>query len=161
MLAPATPLLAAAALAGCGPFGDDGDGSEALSEEDLAVRGDEICRAAQERVAELQSDPPAGREDSIRFAEDLIAVFEDEVAQLESLDPPDERAQAFDRYLDARREAIELLEQGRDAAEQNDPQGYADAQAEAAAGQVGRAELAQRAGLSDCSRVARAAPSGD
>ena len=158
MLAPATPLLAAAALAGCGPLGDDGGGDGPLTEEELGARGDEVCRDAQERVAEVQRDPPTSRQESIRFAEGLIAIFEDEVARLEALEPPDERVEAFDRYLEARREAIELLEQGRDAAQGDDPQGYADAQAEVAAGQVERAELARAAGLSDCSRVAGGAP---
>jgi hypothetical protein len=158
LLAPATPLLAAAALAGCGPFGDDDDGGAALTEDEFAARGGEICRAAQEQVAEVQREPPTGREDSIRFAEELIAVFEDELAELESLQSPEEREQAFDDYLTARREAIDLLEEGRNAAEENDPEGYADAQAEVAAGQVERAELAQEAGLSDCSRVAGGVP---
>jgi regulator of protease activity HflC (stomatin/prohibitin superfamily) len=106
----------------------------------------------------VQSEPPTDREDSIRFAEELIAVFEDELAELESLQPPEEREQAFDDYLAARREAIDLLEEGRDAAEENDPEGYADAQAEVAAGQVERAELAREAGLSDCSRIAGGVP---
>jgi len=158
MLAPATPLMAAAALAGCGPLGDDGEGGAALTEEEFAARGDEICRAAQEQVAEVQRDPPASREDSIRFTEELIAVFEDEIAELEALEPPDDRGEAFDRYMEARRETVELLEQGRDAAEENDAEGYADAQAEVAAGQVERAELAQEAGLSGCSRVAGGSP---
>jgi hypothetical protein len=156
MLVPATPLLAAAALAGCGPFGDGGGGDGTLTEEEFAARGGEICGAAQERVADVQRDPPTSRQDSIRFADRLIEVFEGEVAELQALEPPDERAEAFARYLEARREAIDRLEQGRDAAEANDPQGYADAQAEVASSQVERAELAQRAGLSDCSRVAGA-----
>ena len=84
-------------------------------------------------------------------------MFEDELAELESLQALEEREQAFDDYLAARREAIDLLEEGRDAAEENDPEGYADAQAEVAAGQVERAELAREAGLSDCSRRSRAA----
>jgi hypothetical protein len=87
-------------------------------------------------------------------------VFEDELAELESLQAPEEREQTFDEYLAARREAIGLLEEGRDAARENDPEGYAAAQAEVAAGQVERAELAQEAGLSDCSRVAGGAPPG-
>jgi hypothetical protein len=157
MLAPATPLLAAAALAGCGPLGDD-DGEGALSEREFTSRGEEICRSAQQRVAEVQRDPPTSRAASVRFAEDLIAIFDDEVAQLEALEPPEERRAAFDSYLAARREAIDALERGRAAAEDNDPQGYADAQAEAAEGQVQRAELAQEAGLNDCSRVAGGGP---
>jgi hypothetical protein len=154
MLAPATPLLAAAALAGCGPLGDDGDGP--LTEDEFTARGDEICRDAQQRVADVQRDPPTSRRDSISFAARLIELFESEVAELEELEPPAEREPAFERYLEARREAIAVLEEGREAAEDNDPQGYADAQAEVASSQVERSQLAEEAGLSDCSRVAGA-----
>ncbi len=156
MLAPATPLLIAAAIAGCGPFGgDDDDGADgaagSLSEQEFVQQGDEICRTAQQQVAEVQGNPPTSRQESARFAGNLIEVFEDEVSQLEGLEPPAERRDAYDRYLDARREAIDLLEQGRQAAEENDPQGYADAQAEVAGGQVKRAELARESGLRECS----------
>jgi hypothetical protein len=157
VLAPATPLLIAAAIAGCGPFGgDDDDGADgaaggSLSEQEFVQQGDEICRAAQQQVAEIQRNPPTSRQESARFAASLIEVFEDEVSQLEGLEPPAGRQDAYDRYLDARREAIDLLEQGRRAAEENDPQGYADAQAEVAAGQVKRAELARESGLRECS----------
>lgn len=88
----------------------------------------------------------------MRFAESLIAIFEDEVAQLAALEPTDDARAAFDRYVKAREETIGLLEDGLQAARENDAEGYADAQADAAAGQVERAELAQEAGFSDCSR---------
>lgn len=158
VLAPAASLLAAAALTGCGPLGDDDGGGTALTEEEFSARGDEICRAAQQRVAEIQRDPPSSREDSIRFTDSLLEVFENEVAELDALEPPAETREAFERYLDARREAIDLLEEGRDAAEADDARGYAAAQAEVAAGQVERAERAQAAGFNDCSSVAGGAP---
>jgi hypothetical protein len=149
----AVALLTAAALAGCGPFGGDGGagGAEPASEEELTRSGDEICRAAQEQVAEVQRDPPTNRAESVRFARELIAIFEDEVAQLAALEPPEERRADLDRYLDAREEAIGLLAEGRAAAKQNDAEGYANAQAEVAAGQVERAQLARQVGFSECS----------
>jgi len=163
VLAPATPLLIAAAIAGCGPFGDDGDadaGGGTLSAEQFAHQGDEICAAAQGEVADLQRRPPASRQESVRFADRLIEIFDEEVARLRELDPPEDRRDAFDRYLDARDDAIALLERGREAAVQNDPQGYADAQAEVASGQVERAELARQAGLTACSRPLTGSPGG-
>jgi hypothetical protein len=161
VLAPATSLLIAAALAGCGPFGDDegtgGDGG-ALSAEQFAHQGDEICASAQGQVAEVQRHPPTSRRASVRFADSLIEIFDDEVARLSQLDPPEDRRDALDRYLDARREAIDMLEEGRRAAVQNDPQGYADAQAEVASGQVERAELGREAGLAGCSHPLAGSP---
>ena len=96
----------------------------------------------------------------MRFADRLIEIFDEEVARLRALDPPEDRRDAFDRYLDAREDAIALLEQGREAAVQNDPQGYADAQAEVASGQVERAELARQSGLTACSRPLTGSPGG-
>jgi hypothetical protein len=155
-------LLVAAAITGCGPFGDDGGEDGATGEEDFVARGDEICRDAQERVAEAQRDLPTSRQESVRFAESLIDIFVQEVGELQALDPPEDEQEAFDRYLDAREEAIGLLREGLEAAEENDPQAYADAQAEVAAGQVERAELAQQAGLRECSRpLTGGSPTGD
>jgi hypothetical protein len=142
-------------MAGCGPFGDDDDadgGGGTLTAEQFAHQGDEICASSQGQVAEVQRHPPTSRQESVRFAGSLIEIFDEEVARLTELDPPENRQIAFDRYLDAREEAIGLLERGRQAAEENDPRGYADAQAEVASGQVERAELAREAGLTGCSR---------
>lgn len=150
-LAQAASLLIAATLAGCGSFGDDDGDNAAPSEDEFVARGDEICRTAQREVAEVQRDPPTSRQESVRFAESLIAIFEDEIAQLAALDPPDDAGAAFDRYLDAREEAIALLEEGRQSAAENDAEGYAEAQAEVAAGQVERAERAQEVGFGECS----------
>jgi hypothetical protein len=70
----------------------------------------------------------------------------------QALEPPEERRKAFERYLAARADAIGLLEGGLEAAEREDAQAYAQAQADVAAGQVERAELAREVGLGDCSR---------
>jgi hypothetical protein len=150
-LAPSVSLLVATTITGCGPFGDGGGEGGVTGEEEFASRGDEICSDAQERVAEAQRDLPTSRQESVRFAESLIDIFVQEVGELRALDPPEDQREAFDRYLDARDEAIGFLRVGLEAAERNDPEAYADAQAEAAAGQVERAELAQRAGLRECS----------
>jgi hypothetical protein len=161
LLAPATVLLVAATISGCGPFGDDGGEDGATGEGEFAARGDEICRDAQERVAEVQRDLPTSRQESARFAESLIDIFVQEVGELQALDPPVDEREAFDRYLDAREEAIGFLRDGLEAAERNDPEGYADAQAQVAAGQVDRAELAQQAGLRECSRPLTGGSTGD
>jgi hypothetical protein len=160
-LALSVSLLVAATITGCGPFGDDGGEDSVSGEEEFASRGDEICRDAQQRVAEVQRDLPTSRQESARFAESLIDIFVQEVGELQALDPPVDQREAFDRYLDAREEAIGFLRDGLEAAERNDPEGYADAQAQVAAGQVDRAELAQQAGLRGCSRPLTGGSTGD
>lgn len=155
LLAPAASLLAAAALAGCGPFGDDES-----DEREFAHSGDEICREGRAQFAELQRDLPTTEKQSVRFTQRLIAIFEDELAELEALEPPAERRAAFKRYLQARRRAIGYIEDGLAAAKGGNPLAYADAQSAVAADQVKRAKLAERSGFSECSKpltVGRAA----
>jgi hypothetical protein len=147
LLAPAASLLAAATLAGCGPSGDDEP-----DEEDFAQRGDEICVAAQERVAELQRDLPRTPRESVRFTRGLLGIFEDELAELEALQPPADRREAFERYLRARVRAIGYIEDGLGAAQGGNALAYADAQARVADEQVERAKLAEQSGFSQCSR---------
>jgi hypothetical protein len=73
--------------------------------------------------------------------------------------PPEGSAAAFDRYLEAREEAIGFLEDGLAAAQREDAAAYAQAQADVADGQVERAQLAQQVELGECSRpLAGAAP---
>jgi hypothetical protein len=155
LLAPATSLLIAAAIAGCGPFGDDGDdggaGEGAVSEREFVQRGDEICASAQDQFAELRREPPTNPAQSARFTQELIGISEEEVAQLEDLEAPEERQDVFERYLRAREQAIGFLHEGLEAARSEDATAYAQAQANVAKGQVERAELAQRVGFKECS----------
>ena len=147
LLAPAASLLAAAALAGCGPFGEDEP-----DEQEFAPSGDEICREARARFAELQADLPTGEKQTVRFTQRLIVIFEDELAELEALEPPADRRATFKRYLQARRRAIGHIEDGLAAAKGGNPLAYADAQSAVAAEQVERAKLAERSGFSECSK---------
>jgi hypothetical protein len=147
LLAPAASLLAAAALAGCGPFGDDES-----DEREFAHSGDEICREARAQFDELQRDLPTTEKQSVRFTQRLIAIFEDELAELEALEPPADRRAAYTRYLRARRRAIGYIDDGLAAAQGGNALAYADAQARVANEQVERAELAKQSGLNECSR---------
>jgi hypothetical protein len=147
LLAPAASLLAAAALAGCGPSGED-----APDEEEFAPSGNEICREARARFAELQRDLPNTEKQTVRFTQRLIAIFEDELAELEALEPPADRRAAYTRYLRARRRAIGYIDDGLAAAQGGNALAYADAQARVANEQVERAELAKQSGLNECSR---------
>jgi hypothetical protein len=147
LLAPAASLLAAAALAGCGPFAEDEP-----DEQEFAPSGDEICREARARFAELQADLPTTEKQTVRFTHRLIVIFEDELAELEALEPPADRRAAFNRYLQARRRAIGYIEDGLAAARGGNALAYADAQARVADEQVERAKLAKQSGLNECSR---------
>ena len=133
--------------AGCG------EDSEQLSTEELVSRGDAICKQGQERFVEIQEEPPANATEAGEQASELVEVASDELDELRNLRPPDEQREAYDAYLEARDTALELLEQGRDAAEDQDAEGYAEAQAKATADQPERLKLAQAVGFQTCSKT--------
>lgn len=78
----------------------------------------------------------------------------DELNSLRNLRPPDELREPYDRYLEARGNALQLLEDGRDAAEDQDTDAYAEAQVEITADQPQRLKFARAVGFQICSAEA-------
>ena len=152
-LAALAPLLIAAALSSCGPFG----GGDEPSEDQFASSGDAICTDARARIAELQRDLPKTANEQARFTEQLLGIFEGELAELEALEPPADRSAAFERYLSSRQRAISYVEDGLAAAKAGDALAYADAQGRVAEEQVERTKLAHQSGFTECSRPLTAA----
>jgi hypothetical protein len=153
MAAPAQAILltllaaaAAAAIAGC-----DG-GSDEVSAEELAQRGDDVCRDLQKRFSEIQAQPPANASEGAGQAGELLGVAEDAQAELREIEPPEELRASYDGYLDARGEVSDALERGQQAAEAQDGEAYGKAQEEAAAGASERRKLARRLGFQVCSQ---------
>jgi hypothetical protein len=130
--------------------GSSGDGRPSTDE--LVGEGDEICTEARERIAELQKEPPESAGEAAEFTRRLIEITEQELAELRSLEVPEETRDAFNRYLRSRERALAIIREGLRAAERGDAQAYAAAQAKVTEAQVERAQLAERAGLSECSR---------
>jgi hypothetical protein len=137
--------LAVVAAAGCG-------GDEQLSAEELVERGDQLCRQGQEQFADVQAKPPANAGAALEQTEELLGVAEEELAELQDLEPPDELRSAYENYLDSRARAIDFLEKGRAAAEDRDGDGYGAAQAGVAAEAEERERLARAVGFEACSR---------
>ena len=148
-------LLMVVLLAGCGE-----EEPAAPSAAAAIAEGDEICAEAQAEVDELRAEQPRTASDAARLTEGVIAAHEDEIAGLEALAVPPDMSDELDRYLQARERALVPLREGLDAARAGDAQAYADAQAEAAAGQVERTRLARAVGFSECSVPAAGAPPG-
>ena len=138
--------LLAATLAGCG------EDNEQLSGEELITRGDELCREGRERFTQVQQHPPANATDAAEQTEELVEVATDELNGLRDLRPPEELREAYELYLEARGRALERLEEGRDAAKDQDARAYAEAQAELTADQVERLRLARAVGFQVCSK---------
>lgn len=138
--------LGAVCLLGCG-----GDGDQ-LSAEELVLRADRICREGQARFQEIQAEPPANSKEAVDQTEELIEVAEQELDELDELEPPDGLRDRFDRYLEERGSAIEVLKEGREAAERQDARGYGAAQERAQAQLAARGQLARDLGFKVCSR---------
>ena len=140
-------VLAAAALTtGCG------DDTEPVSVEELISRGDGICAEGRKRFDQVQSQAPANAAAAADQTDELVGIAADELNELRSIRPPDELRESYDRYLAARGRALELLEQGRDAAADKDAEAYGKAQAKAAAEQPERLKLARAVGFKQCSK---------
>ena len=145
LLAPA--LIGLLALApGCG------SDTEQVSAQELISRGDEICAEGRKEFAEIQAQAPPNAAAAVDQTDGLVEVATDELNELRRIRPPDELQPRYDRYLEARGRALELLEQGRDAAEDKDAESYGEAQAKAAAEQAERLKLARAVGFKSCSK---------
>jgi hypothetical protein len=140
--------LAAAAVAA----GGCGDDTEQVSADELIARGDEICVEGRRRFDEVQAKAPANAAAAADQTDELVTIATDELNELRNIRPPDELRERYDRYLEARGRALELLEQGRDAAADNDADAYGEAQAKAAAEGPQRLKLAKAVGFKACSR---------
>jgi hypothetical protein len=145
----ATAALLAGALLAAAGCGEDAD---RVSAEELISRGDAICAEGQERFAELQADAPSTAAVAAEQAEALLAVATDSLNELRTIRPPEELQDRYEAYLDARTRALELLEEGRDAAEDKDAGAYGAAQAKAADEQRDRLRLARAVGFEVCSK---------
>ena len=142
----ALAVVPAATAAGCG-----GDNAQVTPEE-LISRGDAICAEGRQRFDEVQAEAPANAAAAVDQTQELADIATDELNELRNMQPPDELRESYDRYLEARGRALELLEQGRDAADDKDAEAYGQAQAKAAAEEPQRRKLARAVGFKVCSK---------
>jgi hypothetical protein len=141
-------LAATALLAGAGC----GEDAEPVTAAELVSRGDAICAEGRQRFAEVQSEAPPNATAAAAQTAELVQIATDELNELREIRPPEELREPYDRYLEARGRALELLERGQEAAEDQNAEAYGKAQAEAAAAQAERLKLARAVGFKQCSR---------
>jgi hypothetical protein len=146
-ISPLLVLAITALAAGCG------GGPQAVSSAELVQKGDEICAHARDQFAKVQAEPPANASEAADQTQQLVDVTHDELTSLRDLEPPDEQRAAYNRYLEAFQRADDLFKQGKEAADNQNGDGYATAQAAVAAGAKKRQQLAQALGFKDCSKV--------
>jgi len=137
-------IAALAAATGCG--GSTGP----LNAGELISQGDELCVDEQERFKEIQVQAPASAADAVDQTNELIEVSNETLEKLTEIEPPSDLRSAYEGYLDARRQALDLLERGREAAERHDRVAYGAAQEKSIAGEKRRRRLARAVGFEVC-----------
>jgi hypothetical protein len=140
-------LAAAAIAAGCG-----GGGGDPLTAEQLLAQGDEICKQNQLRFTEIQSAPPNNAADAVDLTDQLIDSASEELDGLHDLTPPPDLDDAYSAYLDAKQDALDRLEEGNEAAKDQDAKRYADLQDQNANSVPERLRLAKAVGFKVCGR---------
>lgn len=149
-------LLSAVLLAGCGGTDNDLDvGVDAPEGSEYPQAAEQVCEDVSAGFDEAQRETPRSFEQAEELMTALAGVGADGQELLEGVEAPDERAQAYERYLQARAEAVALLEDGLEAAREADGQAYEDARRALADGAAERRRLAVAAGLSGCAAAER------
>jgi hypothetical protein len=138
-------VAAVVVLGGCGS-------STPLSAEELIAQGDALCHAGQERFAAAQAQPPADAAEATAQTDSLIDSANTELEGLRDLEPPEELSESYGDYLDAKQEALDLIKDGRSAAEEKDSQRYGELQAKVADTAQERSKLAGEVGFKVCSK---------
>ena len=127
-----------------------------MTKADFVAKGNEICQQARDQFTAAQQNPPNTAQGTADLQRNLIDISENELNELSALAAPPELKPPLDRYLEARRQGINVLKQGLKAAENSDAAAYSAAMAKLAASQVHRLKLAQAVGLDQCSRPGNA-----
>jgi hypothetical protein len=138
-------VVAMALVCGCG-------GDSELSRDDFVAEADRVCEQTSGEFARVQRVPPTSAKQAEKQVQALIDVERGALEELRNLEPPAGLRSRYERYLESRDRALGFLEDGREAASNNDPQAYNAAKREAAAEQAQRLQLARRVGLRRCSR---------
>lgn len=136
--------LVAGLAAGCG----GGGGGDRLSTEEFQHRANAICDKYDEKISALGS--PSSPEDIPAFVEKGIPLIEQGLAELRSLNPPEEFEADYDRMLDETEKAIPAARKLADAAEKQDAAAVEEALQEGQRADAASDEVAKKLGLDRC-----------
>jgi hypothetical protein len=142
LILPAALTLALAA--GCG------GGKQQVSAAELVQKGDQICRQEQTKFGQIQTHPPANASDAADQTKELVQVAQSANSALGKLQPPDELKGRLDSYLSARDRAIDQMQKGEDAANNQDSSAYGAAQAAVVKSSPERKRLSRAVGFKVC-----------
>ena len=138
-------LAAAFVAAGCG---GDGGGGEALSAEEFRQEADRICEEFEGKLNDVEQ--PTSPDDIQRFVNEAVPVIEDGTNQLNSLEPPSEFQDEWDRITEINDENLDTIRAVRDALENEDLEEATRLMEEAGSNENEADQLARDLGLTKC-----------
>jgi hypothetical protein len=137
-------LTAALLAAGCGGDG----GGEALSADEFRQEADRICAEFETKLDDVE--PPNSPDDIRRFVEEAVPIIEDGTDQLNSLEPPSEFQDEWDRITEINEENLDTVRAVRDALENEDLEEATRLMEEAGGNEKEADQLARDIGLTKC-----------
>lgn len=135
-----TPLAVGAAtlaialslgLAACG----SSDDSDTLSKSELITQADQICQEYNDKLVKIQNDSGLNNQSSNKevvafISDDLVPFFNDQIAELRTLQPDEADAETYNEIIDTLESEVKKVEDNPEAAvNQDDP--FADSSAKA------------------------------
>ena len=139
--------LAVAALASCG-----GGGSSAESLSQFRHEANQVCQDSQQQFDKIEQTQPRTASQTEKQASALADVSQQALDNLHQIEPPQQFKDLYGRDLAAREKDLSFIQDGRDAAHNNDINAYLRATHNAAAQAPLRRQLALQLGLRLCSR---------
>ena len=138
-------VVAAAVLASCG-------GGDSVTADQFRADANKVCSDLERNLDRIQRRLPQTADQAEEQASAIVDVSQQALGNLRKIDAPEELSDGYDRYLEARERAIGFAEDSRDAAADNDADGYVRGKRRLAAGQPERRREALQLGLGACSR---------
>jgi hypothetical protein len=127
-------------------------GSSSTTPEQFRADANKVCHDLEANLNRIQGRLPQTADQASKQASAIVDVSQQALDNLRKIDVPDEDKAAYDHYLNDRDRAIGFAEDSRDAAANNDADGYARGKRRLAAGQPQRRKEALQLGLNACSR---------
>lgn len=136
--------VAAALVAGCG----GGGGDESLSPAEFRQQADAICAKYQGQLDALAQ--PSSLAELKDFVGKAVPIIENGVADLDTLEPPDELADKWNRAMEINRQQLEIVHDLQDAVEAGDQAKIPDLIQRGNAASAQSTRLARELGLEKC-----------
>ena len=139
-----TFLVGVIALVGAGC----GGGDDQLTQAELRERGNAICAKYERRIDELAV--PSSVQEIPAYVAKAAPIVEDEIDELEALDPPNDDQETFDQMIAEAEKTLAAGKRLSDAAEQGDDVAVEKALNEGNAASDRADEHARALGLNEC-----------